>query len=279
MTTAIEDRNEQTYSGKLDINAWFKVADKDYEVLINDFAWGNLFRPHTTLLDVGCGTGRFPELLKPLIPCKSRITYDILDPSLFCLNECGKTGTHPYSLRNRFHTTLDDAVLGRNEYDLIWAIHSLYNTNKEQLDVGLEKLRCALKTDGVGILFIADPHSFYCSFYNKFIKIFDKKSPLWVNSDDVVAVLQRLNIHFDIVRKHFNHVINAKNEHILATYLAKNTYEPLHSLSFWFDNYRMKSFLNQFRTNDEFVFPQHVSVISFYTSYSSRKAGLKLSIR
>ncbi|MCP4696967.1 MAG: class I SAM-dependent methyltransferase [Gammaproteobacteria bacterium] len=264
ITAETQDRNEQVYSGKLDIEAWFKVVDKDYEVLSEAVVWNNLFRPQTTLLDVGCGTGRFPELLRPYLPHQSHIVYDILDPSRFCLQECEKINAQPYFFRNRFHTTLDDAVLPQEEYDLIWAMHSLYNVNIELLEVVLGKLCRSLKKDGVGIIFIADPHSFCCSFYSKFIDIYDKKVPLWVNSDDIIAALQRLDIPFDIERKNFRHVINAENEYILATYLAKNSYEPLHSLSFWFDNNLMKAFLNQFFIKEEYVFPQHVSLIFFY---------------
>ena len=52
----------------LDVDRWFQIADADYVALIKSLNLNDLFpaiAKRLRLLDVGCGTGRFPTLLLP----------------------------------------------------------------------------------------------------------------------------------------------------------------------------------------------------------------------
>ncbi|NES66291.1 MAG: hypothetical protein F6K24_14005, partial [Okeania sp. SIO2D1] len=52
---------------KLDLDSWFQVTQVDYEKLIEEYSFNNLFKGFAKnqlkLLDVGCGTAKFPSLL------------------------------------------------------------------------------------------------------------------------------------------------------------------------------------------------------------------------
>lgn len=260
-----QNRNQQIYSGKLDLDAWFKIVSIDYECLIDELDWNNLFGQNITLLDIGCGTGKFPELLASHFNPQSHITYDILDPSDYCLQQWAKINNHPpYFVRNSYHSTLEDAAaIPQEEYDVILSIYSLHNANKDILGMSLAKLYHGLKKNGTGIIFIADPSSFYCSFYRQFIHLYEKEIPEWVNGDDITAAMQQLGIPFEVKKLNFHHQIHVEDEHVLATYLNKSVYELDLPLNFWFDNEGMKAFLRQFLVGQEYVFPQHISVILF----------------
>ncbi|NES92743.1 hypothetical protein, partial [Okeania sp. SIO2B9] len=52
---------------KLDLYSWFQVTQIDYEKLIEEYSFNNLFKGFAKnklkLLDIGCGTAEFPSLL------------------------------------------------------------------------------------------------------------------------------------------------------------------------------------------------------------------------
>jgi len=51
-TINTQNRNQQIYSGKVDLDAWFKIVNIDYECLLDEFDWDNLFGQNVTLLDI-----------------------------------------------------------------------------------------------------------------------------------------------------------------------------------------------------------------------------------
>jgi len=76
--------------GTLEKDLWFQVAERDYTELIQAFDFDTFFSSFDTpitLLDVGCGTGKFPTMLCPHISDRLHIQYDYLDPSQHSLDE------------------------------------------------------------------------------------------------------------------------------------------------------------------------------------------------
>ena len=77
-------RSLQYYQkGVLQPEAWFRVVERDYTQLIAAINWARIFPEQNTdfqLLDIGCGTGRFPTMLQSHLPASIRIQYDYLDP-------------------------------------------------------------------------------------------------------------------------------------------------------------------------------------------------------
>ena len=193
-----------------------------------------------------------------------RITYDLLDPSDFCLQQWNKINNKsPYFIRNKYNKTLEDASILQDEYDVVWAMHSLYNLDKTRLKTSLKKLHSALKKNGTGIIYIADSDSFYCSFYRKFIHFYKKEKLEWVNSNDITRTMQSLDIPFEIKKLNFYHKIHIKNQHLLEVYLSKSSYELYTPLGYWFDNKKMGDFLRKFIIEKEYIFPQSIDIIVY----------------
>jgi hypothetical protein len=85
--------------GVLDKDAWFRVADADYHALLEALDTERLFEQPSVLLGIGCGTGRFPALLRPHLSAVP-ITYDFLDPSAMSLESLRKSLKPPYQARH-----------------------------------------------------------------------------------------------------------------------------------------------------------------------------------
>jgi SAM-dependent methyltransferase len=68
--------------GILDVDRWFQIAHADYWALRTALDINALFTAsarHLRLLDIGCGTGRFPTLLRPYLNQRGPvIDYDFI---------------------------------------------------------------------------------------------------------------------------------------------------------------------------------------------------------
>jgi len=141
--------------------AWFRIVERDYTQLIAAINWARIFPEQNTdfqLLDIGCGTGRFPTMLQSHLPASIRIQYDYLDPSHYCLATCQQTLQAPFFPRHSWQTTLEHAqdVLISGTYDFAWAIQSLYCLEHVNLNTALTQLMEALHpTRGTACLVLA----------------------------------------------------------------------------------------------------------------------------
>jgi hypothetical protein len=88
-TNPSEDYYQKT---NLDLDSWFKIALKDYEILVNNNDFLEIINSfknnQINLLDIGCGTGVFPSLLDKKIENNINFSSDLLDVSQYCLDTC-----------------------------------------------------------------------------------------------------------------------------------------------------------------------------------------------
>ncbi|NES66647.1 MAG: hypothetical protein F6K24_15995 [Okeania sp. SIO2D1] len=79
---------------KIDLDSWFQVTQIDYEKLIEEYSFNNLFKGFAKnqlkLLDVGCGTAKFPRLLDKKLDGDIHFSADLLDISEYCLRVAQK---------------------------------------------------------------------------------------------------------------------------------------------------------------------------------------------
>ncbi|MEB3339682.1 hypothetical protein [Okeania sp.] len=74
---------------KLELDSWFQVAQIDYEKLIEQYSFNNLFKGFAKnqlkLLDIGCGSAKFPSLLDKKLDGNIHLSADLLDISEYSL--------------------------------------------------------------------------------------------------------------------------------------------------------------------------------------------------
>ncbi|MBJ7471334.1 MAG: class I SAM-dependent methyltransferase, partial [Solirubrobacteraceae bacterium] len=143
--------------GRREMEAFYALARLDYRLLAEAVDWAGLLARLTaertaplTLLDVACGSGKFPNALLTgaALESESTVEYDLLDPSAFSLQEAAAELAPPFRERARFETTLEALDPGAGPWDVVWATHALYALEPANIPAAVERFRAAIAPGG-----------------------------------------------------------------------------------------------------------------------------------
>jgi|GEM_PF-1567471 len=214
----------------LDRDSWFQVTQIDYEKLIDKYAFDNLFNAfdetQLKLLDIGCGTAKFPALLDRKISGDLHCSVDLLDISEYCLQVAQKE----YNDLKHFSTdkiylsatqNIHELVHGSKIYDIIWAIHSLYTIDFDQMENVYAHCFKLLKSHGKFLIYQLSQNSFYYKLYDFYVSHYHQPNTTKkiLTSEDTKQILEVLGISYKTIKLHFTHTINANSQNILEVYL------------------------------------------------------------
>lgn len=179
------------------MDAFYVLADEDYRQLALGAPWADLLRsrarPGWRLLDVACGSGRFPRALLRFAGIDdaglAALTVDLLDPSAFSIEEAAGHLADPFVVGRRLVTTLQDLPAGTGGYDIVWATHALYAMPPDVLKTGAERMVEALNPDGLGFVAHATSASHYLRFFDLFRAGVHDATP-YLDSDQVGGALK-----------------------------------------------------------------------------------------
>ena len=254
----------------LDKDLWFRVATRDYTELLATFDFGELFSRLPTpmdLLDVGCGTGKFPAMLSAHLPSSKQVEYDYLDPSAHCLSELRKTLPLPFVPRTGLQTTfesLDCSTCPSQDYHLIWCIQSLYCVQQDALVDIVKKLHTLLdQRNGIALIYLASSEAFYhrlYKFYNN--EVFPCIRQPYITAEEVITALDSAGIRYTCKKLQFPHTIALCESEVLANYLNQCVFDENGWENFQ-KNGPLKKFLESFQTSEGYEFPQEVWLIMF----------------
>lgn len=147
------------------------------------------------LLDVACGSGKFPAaLLRHGAVADARvkpIRYDLLDPSAFSIAEARRVLELPFVPAGEHETTLQ--AFSGTGYDVVWATHALYALPAAELEEGLRRFVGAIGDEGEAFIAHASQDAHYLRFYRLFLAAFreDAGTP-YTSAEQIEATLRSL---------------------------------------------------------------------------------------
>lgn len=224
------------------MEAFYALARLDYDLLAGVLDWRRLFAERSadagerslTLLDVACGSGKFPSALaaKAGLRPEPAIRYDLLDPSDFSLREAAATLVPPFSERTHYESTLEDLPSGEGPWDVVWATHALYALEPANLERAVERYLAAVAPGGFAFLAQGAADGHYLRVYDAFLRgVREGEGTQYVSSNDLIAEMRRQGAEPQVRRIAYDHVVGAADTAVLEGYLQRCLFDDTLSLT------------------------------------------------
>ncbi|MBE7187105.1 class I SAM-dependent methyltransferase [Jatrophihabitans endophyticus] len=168
--TAARSLAHWSEAGRSEMEAFYALAIEDYRQLALALDWpavlGAVAHPGWRLLDVACGSGKFPSALLRYCDLSDlpEVAYDLLDPSAFSIAEARGQLRPPFRAARELESTLQDLPKDAGPYDVVWATHALYALPPDQLDDAAGRFVGAVREGGIGLVAHATEASHYLAF-------------------------------------------------------------------------------------------------------------------
>ncbi|MGB3640849.1 MAG: class I SAM-dependent methyltransferase [Rivularia sp. (in: cyanobacteria)] len=255
---------------KLDIDLWFQIAQIDREKLIEQYSFDHLLKGfdqnQVKLLDIGCGTAKFPSLLDRKISGDIQLQSDLLDISEYCLEQAKQIFdnlTH-FSTDKIYLSTVENincTVPKNRSYDLIWAIHSLYTVDLNKMADVYQYCWDLLESNGQFLIYQFSENSFYYKLYDFYLKKYPQPNSniQMMTYEDTKKILDSLSLSYEETKIDFNHTIDYDNIDLLEIYLKKCILDSNVDVLAVFQDI-LKNYVD--RDSNEYKFPQSNSLIT-----------------
>ncbi|MEM6925281.1 MAG: class I SAM-dependent methyltransferase [Myxococcota bacterium] len=252
--------------GRAEMDAFYRVATLDYRELVA--AWGHT--PQLTgaprrILDVACGSGKFPAALRQDEAIRSlpagALTLDLLDPSAFSVDEAAQSLASPMQAGRRLVCTLQDLPDDATGYDVVWAVHALYALPESELAAGVARFLSALGDDGWGFVGHATAASHYLRFYEAYLPRFRPEGTPYLGAEAVIAAFEAAGA--SVETRALEYVQAIHDDAVLEGFLQRCLFDGSLSLGAMRADDALGAYLAE-RTGADGVtrFTQHVAMIT-----------------
>ena len=227
-----------------EMDAFYQVATMDYKELALASDWDALLpappsvgegagaRGPLRILDVACGSGKFPAALRAYTALGSRakgsLVLDLLDPSAFSLRVARESLATPFIADQDFECTLQDLPGTATDYDVVWAVHALYALPEAELGQGVAAFMRAIAPDGFGFVAHATRSAHYLAFYEAYLTRFKPGGTPYLNAETVASTFRDAGAQVEVKPLSYEQVI--EDDEVLEGFLQRCIFDSELSL-------------------------------------------------
>lgn len=254
-------------SGRAEMEAFYRVATQDYRELAEARDWKAWLQDRSPILDVACGSGKFPAALATYggIGDEQRV-LDLLDPSRFSIDEAARSLTPPFVPGRSFECRIQDLPEDEGPWRAVWATHALYAVPPAEMPAAMSRFTQAVQPGG-GRGFIA--HAFADSFYLAFQRAYLQGRQHGVGTpfspaEVVIDGLKAAGVRPQVDEIRYVGRLESHETEAAQGFLQRCLFDESVSLREMLDDPGMGPLIRGPQAPDGgFRFPQHVALISW----------------
>ncbi|HET9102706.1 MAG TPA: class I SAM-dependent methyltransferase [Solirubrobacteraceae bacterium] len=273
MDTAERSLTHWSEAGRAEMDAFYALAYRDYERLargvVDHCAWLRRVaagRRAITLLDVACGSGKFPRALQEFggiaaLAGELHIGYDLLDPSPFSLAEAARALAPPFVAAARHETLVEALPDGVGPFDVVWATHALYALTPDAVGAAAARMLSAVAPEGALLIAQGSREGHYLRFYRHFLDdLRGGTGTMYTAAEDLAGALRRCGAEPRTVRLSYDHTIALADTAIVEGYLQRCAFDDSVSLNAMLAAPQLGPYLRGCRDEDGGVWRFHHKV-------------------
>jgi len=259
-------------TGRREMEDFYALATVDYRYLAQALNWKAWLETQQArvagrplrLLDVACGSGKFPAALAHHADVGSAsilpIDYALLDPSAFSIAEAREALSALFVAGAEYEMTLQMLDCPRGAFDIVWATHALYALPAAELQIGLERFTNALGSSGFIAHACEEAH--YLRFYRLFLDAFhDGRGTPYTSAERITATLEHMGVSFETQELTYENGASEKQRQQIESYLQRCVFDDSVSLEQMLAHPITGTYLASCRHDDEWRFAQRVMLI------------------
>ena len=262
-------------AGRAGMEAFYTLATDDYRHLAQARDWCSFFekaqarvgeRP-LRLLDVACGSGKFPNALARytgLLEAQLQpVVTALLDPSAFSIAEAKAALPPFFRPAEEFETTLQDFRPPDDGYDIVWATHALYAIPEAELAAALQQFHAAIAPGGAGIIAHSAEAGHYVTFHRHYLAAFgsDNAAP-YISAEIIVDTLHEAGFSVDVQVVNYDSVANVDETGAVEGFLQRCVFDDRITLNEMQATEPLASYLSGCRDSEGWRFTQKVWLIT-----------------
>ena len=225
-------------AGRRGMDAFYTLATDDYRHLAEARDWaGWLARAQDDagnrslrLLDVACGSGKFPNALVRHAGVADvglrPVATDLLDPSAFSIAEARAALPGPFMPAAEHEITLQDFTPPPDGYDIVWATHALYAVPAKDLPLAAERFCAAIGPGGRGVIAHSAAEGHYVEFHRRFLEAFGQADAApYISAEDLAAALRAVGAQVDVTEVRYDSVAEPDATEAVEGYLQRCVFD------------------------------------------------------
>ena len=261
-------------AGRRGMEAFYTLATDDYRHLAEArdwLAWMGAAQDRTgarslRLLDVACGSGKFPNALvrhAGLAAGNLRpVATDLLDPSAFSIAEARAALPAPFMPAGEHETTLQDFTPPPDGYDIVWATHALYAVPAKDLPKAAAQFIAAIGPSGRGVIAHSAAEGHYVEFHRRYLEAFGpEESAPYISAEDIAAALRAAGAEVAVTEIRYDSAAAPDATEAVEGYLQRCVFDDTVSLAQMRATEPLAGWIAACQQPDAWRFPQVVHLL------------------